>query len=329
MTEERFLVTGALGCIGAWVVRNLVHEGVPTAIFDHGSRMTRLKLILTPGELRKVRVFQGDIANMDEVIRSCQEFGVTNIIHLAALQLPFCQADPPRGALVNVVGTVNVFETAKRLGLERVVYASSAAVYGASEDYPEGPLEHDAPTKPRSHYGVYKQCNEGTAHVYWADDGISSIGLRPDVVYGVGRDQGMTSSPTKAMLAAAMGVPYRISYGGRLCFQYADDVAKIFIRSSRAAFDGAEVFNVGGETVSMEQIVACIERARPDMKGAYTYDPAPLPFPEEMDNSALKRTLGDLTFTPLEQGVSETIELFSQAIANGKLSEQELQLMFQ
>ena len=123
-----------------------------------------------------------------------------------------------------------MFEAVKRSGLRRVVYASSMAVYGRSEEYAPAPLSPDAVLKPRSHYGVYKQANEGSARLYWSESGISSIGLRPYVVYGPGRDQGMTSTPTKAMLAAAAGRSYRISYGGRFGFEYADDVAQAFIR---------------------------------------------------------------------------------------------------
>src|SRR4051794_23649624 len=186
MADERFLVTGALGCIGAWVVRNLVREGVPTAIFDLASDPRRLRLIMRDDELAQVQMLTGDITDLAAVEGALNASGATNIIHLAALQVPFCKADPVLGAQVNVVGTVNVFEVAKRTGLRRVVYASSAAVYGISEEYPEGPIEHDAPLRPRTHYGVYKQANEGTARVYWADDGVPSIGLRPYVVYGPG-----------------------------------------------------------------------------------------------------------------------------------------------
>ena len=319
MTEERFFVTGAMGCIGSWVVRNLVQAGTATAVLDLSQNHQRLELIMTPGEIAQIRFFQGDVADFEQVRRVLSEFNPTAIIHLAALQLPFCAADPVLGARVNVVGTVNVFEAARQLGLKGVVYASSAAVYGLSADYPEGPLAHEAALKPRSLYGVYKQANEGTARVYWMNHGLASIGLRPYVVYGPGRDQGMTSTPTKAMLAAAAGQPYRISYGGRFCFQYADDVAKTFIQAARAPFAGAEVFNIGGGVVSMPQIIAEIERCLPSRRGTITCEEAPLPFPEDMDNRALRRAIGPLPETPLAQGVEETIRIFRRALVEGKV----------
>ena len=125
--------------------------------------------------------------------------------------MPFCRADPPLGARVNVVGTVNVFEAVRRRAdaMAPVVYTSSMAGYTADDADPmTGRLEEDAEPHPANHYGVYKLANEGNARVYWPDNGLSSVGLRPMTVYGVGRDQGMTSGPTKAIVAAVLGRPY-------------------------------------------------------------------------------------------------------------------------
>ncbi len=314
MTDERFLVTGALGCIGAWTVRNLIREGVLVTAFDLGDHRHRLQLLLSTEEIQKIQFCQGDISNWETVFKTIEEIHPSHIIHLAAMQLPFCKADPVLGAKVNVVGTVNVFEACKRLGIQHLVYASSTAVYGLSEEYPEAPLPNDAPLKPRSHYGVYKQANEGTAKVYWMDDKVASIGLRPYVVYGAGRDQGMTSTPTQAILAAAAGKPYKISYGGRYCFQYGEDTAKIFIACAWANTKGSEVFNIGGPSVSTPRVIAAIEKALPASKGTITFDDIPLPFPEEVDHSALEKVIGKLPFTPLDQGVAETISIFQKAL---------------
>jgi UDP-glucuronate 4-epimerase len=319
-TQERFLITGGLGCIGAWVVRNLLHEGAPVTIFDLASNPHRLKLILTPPEIDAIQFLYGDISDLQSVKTALQTSGATHIIHLAALQVPFCKADPSQGARVNVVGTVNLFEAAKQAGIQRIVYASSVAVYGLSEEYPEGEILDNAPLSPRSHYGVYKQANEGTARIYWLDDGVSSIGLRPYTLYGPGRDQGMTSGPTKAMLAAAAGQAYHIPFGGRNGMQYTDDVAKIFIQAARVAFEGAHVFNLRGSIVSMTEIIAAIEAAEPSVKGKITFEPKPLALPEGADDSALRNLLGSLPDTPFKEGVKATVELFKQALADGRIS---------
>jgi nucleoside-diphosphate-sugar epimerase len=321
MTDERFLVTGALGCIGSWVVRVLVREGIPTSCLDLAGNPHRLRLILDDDEIASLRMFSGDINDLSTVERTVKEFGATSIIHLAALQVPFCKADPALGARVNVVGTVNVFEAAKRAGLKHVVYASSIAVYGLSEEYPEGKVDDSAALHPLNLYGVYKQANEGTARIYWQDEGISSIGLRPYVVYGPGRDQGMTSGPTKAMLAAALGKPFQIPFGGRGVYQYTEDIARIFIQSARAPLNGAEVFNARGPAVHMREIVAAIEACKPAVRGQITFEDRQLALPSDVDDSRLRAVLGGVPETPLEQGVAQTIAIFEQAAAAGRLPE--------
>jgi nucleoside-diphosphate-sugar epimerase len=319
MSNERFLVTGAAGCIGGWVLRNLVREGVPVTALDLAPNYHRLLLLLEEKEIARITFINGDISDLATVESALKESRAEHIIHLAALQLPFCKADPVAGARVNVVGTVNVFEAAKRLGLKNLVYASSTAVYGPSEEYPDKPLSNDAPLKPRSHYGFYKQANEGNAAVYSRDESIASIGLRPYVVYGAGRDQGMTSTPTKAILAAAAGQPYKISYGGRYCFQYGADTARAFIQAARADPHGAQVFNIGGESVSTAEVIAAIEQAEPSARGRIIFDDIPLPFPPEVDNTALAAAVGPLAFTPLVDGVVETLSIFHRALVEGRI----------
>jgi UDP-glucuronate 4-epimerase len=321
---ERFLVTGATGCIGAWTVRNLVREGVYTCALVRYGSLHRLKLIMSDKELSAIEFASGDITDICAIERALAEHRITHIIHLAAMQFPFCKADPPLGAAVNVQGTVNIFEAAARCGIRSLIYASSTAVYSSGDEYPAGPLAHNAPLKPRSHYGVYKQANEGTARVYWLDNGISSIGIRPYVVYGPGRDQGMTSTPTKAMLAAAAGRPYNISYGGRFGFQYADDAAKAYIDAARVDFKGAEVFNLGGETVGMEDVISEIEAAEPSAGGIITYTDTPLPFPAQIDNTPLVVLLGGLRVTPLAMGVTESIRIFKKALSDGIVTAEQL-----
>jgi UDP-glucuronate 4-epimerase len=301
---ERFLVTGALGCIGAWIVRQLVREGVPVAGFDLGEDTHRLELVLTREELDQVELVRGDVTDLAAVERAVADQAATHLIHLAAMLIPLAKADPPRGAAVNVVGTVNVFEASKRNGIRGLAYASSAAVYGGGGRT----LPEDAPPSPKTHYGVHKAANEGTARVYWEDDGIGSIGLRPYVVYGPGRDHGLTAGPTLAMQAAARGEPYRIGFGGRMQMHYAPDAARAFVDAARSSEQGGSlVANLGGPAVHMDEIVETIEAAAPESAGTITFDETPLPFPEEFEGVAHPAPV-----TPLRDAVGETIELFRE-----------------
>ena len=274
MTEERFFVTGALGCVGAWTVRELVREGTPVVAFDLGTNTRRLEQILTPDEIGRITFVTGDITDLSALERVLDDQRITNVIHLAALQVPFSRADPPLGAAVNVVGTVNVFEAVRRLGLRDapLVYASSMGMFIPTDVDPvSGRLEEDAVAHPGNHYGVYKLANEGNARIYWADSGVASVGLRPMTVYGVGRDQGMTSSPTVAIAAAVLGQPFEISFGGATVFQYAEDVAKTLLLASRSSPDGARVSNLGGDPVD-DRRLGGRDRGRGAVGGGVDHD---------------------------------------------------------
>ena len=324
MTGERFLVTGALGCIGAWTVRELVREGVPVVAFDIGKDPRRLALITTPDELARVTFETGDITELDALTRALRAHDITNVIHLAALQVPFCRADPPLGARVNVVGTVNVFEAVKRRGeagtaMAPIVYTGSIGMFVASDADPTtGQLREDADPHPGNHYGVYKYANEGNARLYWADSGVPSVGLRPMTVYGAGRDQSMTSSPTVAIAAAVLGTPFRIAFGGSTVYQYAEDVAKTLLLASRAAPDGARVFNLGGSPVSIAHWIEAIEAAVPGASRLLTFEPTPLPFPSDIQHDRLV-ALGDVPVTPYREAIAATARIYQQLETAGRL----------
>jgi len=314
----RVLVTGAYGCIGAWVVRDLVRREVDVIAHDIGDDPRRLGLVLEPAELELLPLVQGDVTDLESLETLIDSHGVTNVIHLAALQVPFCRADPVRGAQVNVVGTVNVLEAVARRTdrMGPVVYASSVAAYDAI-DSGTAPAMSSA---PGTLYGVYKRANEGTAAIYHAERGVSSVGLRPHTVYGPGRDQGLTSAPTVAMLAAAAGVPYRIPYGGRSQFQYAPDVARAFVQAALVGRDGATVHNLAGEALAMDGVIAAIEAAAPAAAGLIEFDDVLLPFPSEVDAASLAETIGPVADLPFRDGVADTVERFRRLLADGRVT---------
>jgi nucleoside-diphosphate-sugar epimerase len=321
VSEERFLVTGALGCIGAWTVRQLVRAGVPVTAFDLGADHRRLELIMTPEELGEVRFVTGDITVLADVSGVLDRDAITNVIHLAALQVPFCRADPPRGALVNVLGTVNVFEAVKRrgAGMAPIVYTSSIGMFDSGDvDAASGRLTADATAHPTNHYGVYKQANEGNARVYWLDDGVASVGLRPMTVYGVGRDQGMTSGPTKAIVAAVLGRPYTVSFGGATLFQYAEDVAGILLAASRSGASGSSVYNLPGSVADGPALVAAIDAVLPGAGDAIEFEPVSLPFPAEIDHDGIE-ALGPLPLTSFADGVAASIAIYQGLASTGRL----------
>jgi nucleoside-diphosphate-sugar epimerase len=173
---------------------------------------------------------------------------------------------------------------------------------------------------PGTLYGIYKRAGEQIATRYWLDYGLPSIGLRPHTVFGPARDQGLTSAPTMAMLAAAAERPYAIPYGGRAQFQYAPDVARVFVQAAALVdVDGAGVHNLRGVDCSIAEMVEMIVRARPQAAGSISSAEIPLTFPATVDTDGLEDAIGPVEETPLPTAVDETIEWFTLALANHRI----------
>jgi UDP-glucuronate 4-epimerase len=319
---DRFLVTGAMGCLGAWVTHTLRRQGTEVVAFDLSSNRSRFDLIVDESDLGGVEFIVGDLTDRDSVEQAVASPGVTHVIHCAALQIPFVRANPPLGAQVNVTGAVNVFEAvrAHRDQIAGFAWASAAGVFGLPDLYPEGVVRDDSVQHPMTLYGVFKQADEGIARIYWQDHQVSSVGLRPWVIYGVGRDQGLTSSTTIALLAAAAGRPYEITYGGTTLFQYAPDVAAAFVAAARTQVPGAEVFNLPGAVASISEFVAAIEQAKPAARGLITFAGEPIPVVARVDTARLESMLPVAPITPLQEGVAETISRFEALIERGLLT---------
>jgi len=301
------LVTGAGGCIGSWALTLLSDAGVPVTAMDLTDDKRRPRLLMAESELSMVPWLTGDIGDSDAVMKAVEKSGAKAIIHLAALQVPFCKADPIAGARVNVVGTVNIFEAARKFGLKRVAYASSIAAHGVFD-----------PKTMATLYGAYKFCNEQTARVYAQDGQIPSVGLRPGVVYGIGRDQGMTSKTTVAILAAAAGKPYTIPFKGPVSWLHAGEVASAFIRAVAKVRTGAEVFDINGIASTVEQSVELIRKVVPEAKIQISGEA--LPFPMALSDQPVRNYLGDYGSIPLEDGIRQTCDVFRSLLAKGLVS---------
>jgi len=308
------LITGAGGCIGSWALALLVRAGIPAVAFDLTEDTRRPRLLTPEAELASVRWFTGDIADYERVLAALEASGATAIVHLAALQVPFCKADPVAGAKVNVVGTVNVLEAARKVGIRRVAYASSIAAHGAM-DFP-GAHRAGHGTLPTL-YGAYKYCNEETAKVYSQDWGVHSVGLRPGVVYGVGRDQGLTSKTTVAILAAAAGRPYEVPFRGPVSWLHAGEVANAFLKAVSRPRERAVVFDINGVPSTVEASLAMLKRLAPEAQ--VTCSGQTLPFPMNLSDAPVRGFLGDYGSVPLEGGIRGTLAAFKSLLAQGLL----------
>ncbi len=320
-------MTGGYGCIGSWIAKRLVESGQEVWVFDLAEDTHRLDLLLDAEGRSKVHFEPGDVAEPDQVRDAAKRVQATHLLHLAGLQVPTCRANPILGARVNVIGTLGVFEAALSLRdqIERVVFASSAAVHGPAGPEVAGPVGDEVRLAPLTHYGAFKVCNELNAHVYWLEHKIPSLGLRPWTVYGVGRDFGVTSEPTRAIKAVAAGRSYRISYGGLQDLQYVGDVAATFHRALTAPFSGAESFNIRGAVVPIETFLAKLIKVAPQAAELVSHGDRQLPIAPDLDDSRLVERLGEVPRTSLEDGIRETYERFATLKEQGRLDLSDLE----
>ena len=298
----RVLITGGYGFIGAWIIRNLLAEGDQVWIYDLKEDPRRLLPIMPESDVRQVVFVPGDVTDQAALQRAIAQHQISHIVHLAGLQVPVCRANPILGAKVNVIGTLAVFEAIRLAGdqIKRLVYASSAAVFGPPEKYPKGPLADDVKLLPSTHYGYFKCCNEGNAAVYY-------------------QDFGMTSEPTKAIKAVAVNRPYHISYGGWQDLQFVDDVAKIIVRCLGQPYQGAKSYNIRGHVVDLPTFYKAFCAVEPAAAKLVTYGDRQLAIAYDLDDAALQKDLGPMPRTPLEDGIRQTLTAFRKLHAEGRL----------
>jgi nucleoside-diphosphate-sugar epimerase len=297
----RVLVTGGSGFLGAWIMRRLLARGIDCVAFDLHAK-PQLLHALAPERAASVQWRTGDIAQADDVTRALQDCDA--VIHLAGILTPDCAANPVRGAQINLIGTLNIFDAARAAGLKRVLYASSAGVFGPDD----GATPH-----PQTHYGAFKLACEGSARAYWNDHGIASVGFRPLVVYGAGRETGSSAAPSLACRAAARGERYTMPFTGSTGFVFADDVAAAYEAALLRDIEGAHAFTLAGEIASVASVIDRISTLVPDARIDAAGAPLPIAtaFPHD---PALDRLLPDLPHTSLDEGLRQTVAFYRHAL---------------
>ena len=305
------LVTGGSGFIGTWVLRELLTRGLRPIVVDLQPAPERWQRVLNErvSEVVWAEASLLDCGSLQSVI---EQHEVTHIIHLAALLTPACQQNPWLGCQVNVLGSTSVFEAARRSQqVGCVSYASSYAVYG---DEPEpGDSARDSPP---TFYGAFKQAVDLIAEQYWRHYGLPSVAIRPHVVYGPERDQGLTAGPSLAARAAATGESYSIGYTGRVAYDYVEDVARAFVRSALDVTEGAAIVDLPGELATTEEFVRAIERVVPEAAGRVRIDGPQIPSNIPPKPHYISELFPDWQPTSLLDGVRQTVEFYRKG-ANG------------
>jgi UDP-glucose 4-epimerase len=307
---KRFLVIGGAGLIGSHTVDALLREDVrEVVVYDN---FTRGRLESLEEALKDSRVsiyeFGGDIGRTDILDTALKD--VDGVFHFAALWLLHCYEFPRSAFEVNVEGTFNVLEACVRNDVERLVYSSSASVYG---DAVQEPMTEGHPFNNRNFYGATKIAGEAMARAMHDRYGLGYVGLRYMNVYGPRQDyRGAYIAVIMKMLDAIDRGESLVVYGDgsqAYDFVYVTDCADANVCAMRS--DSVDAFyNVGtGTRTTIRQVAEALL----DITGSdvgIRYEPGGLTFVKNRigDPSAAARDLGFTAGVPLEQGLRALIE---------------------
>ena len=293
---KNILIFGGCGFLGSWITKALLKKNLKITIFDLRIK-TKLLKNLIGNDLNKIKFIEGDITDYEQVLKATEDMNY--ILNLAGLMTPDCSSNPSLGAEVNVKGSINVFEAIKKNNIKFLIYTSSGGVYGNEDKY--NPF-------PETHYGAFKLAVEGMARAYFNESLISSVGLRPFVIYGPGREIGGTAGVTLACKAAKQNFEYTVGFSGKVGFVYVEDVTNLVERLIDKAPLGAITMNINGITTSVENFVSIIKKNIPDAK--VKFSGKPLSVVEEILGGEPSKTFKDFKYTSLDNGINKTINFY-------------------
>jgi UDP-glucose 4-epimerase len=310
VTNETVLVVGGTGFIGSYVAEDLLDHGHEVVCYDLSTDTQKLEAL---GIADEVTVRRGDVTDPTDVVRTVRETGATRIIHLAALLTNGARENPRTALRVNVEGTNNVFEAARACPeqVERVSWASSAAVYAPPDNYETEWVTESDLVYPDTLYGATKSYNEHQARVYREEFGVSDVAIRPTVAYGPYRETGGSAFLVDLIEKPALGEPFSVEYGDQhIDWQYVKDIAQAF---RLAAFVPEEelsqrVYNVRGELATIRETAETVESLIPGAEVEVS-DEGELPWTQTLDMTKAREDLGYEPEYDLEAGISEYVNV--------------------
>lgn len=321
------LITGGYGCIGAetakWLVNNTASAVVIGSRRVSSSRSQRVFHDVDSGRIRFIELDVSDADRLWQVL--CSE-KVTHVAHLAALQTPDCNAHRDLGLQINLAGTQNLIEAMKasQLPLQKYVFASSIAVYGPRAQYAAGRVPMLAPPNPVNVYGVWKLAGEQISRFFHEDTGVGTVCLRPGVLFGPGRDAGLTASPTTAIKCLALGIPYQIPFGSRQDYLFAPDVGAAFGHALLDPFDGYGVFTLPSRTIDSETFVTELRFVAAEMgladRFSITVGDQQVPFICDLDSAPFQSAFPRVPLTELRDALRRSLQVFLDQVRRGWLT---------
>ncbi len=315
---RRILVTGGAGLIGSSTIDLLLREHSPAQVVVLDN-LVRGSLANLEHALRDKRVsfVRGDICDADTVSRVMD--GMDAVVHLAALRITECAAEPRRGFEVMCDGTFNVVHAARECGVQRLVAASSASIYGMATSFPT--REDHPPYANRTLYGAGKTLLEGLLRSYREMGGTPYVAMRYFNVYGPRMDTHgrYTEVLVRWMERIAAGLPPTILGDGAatMDFVYIDDVARANVLALGSDVDD-EVFNVasGTETSLLQLAMALLEVMGSDLEPEYGPERSVNPVRRRLaDIRKAERLLGFRARTGLEDGLARLVQWWHGSVA--------------
>jgi UDP-glucose 4-epimerase len=238
------LVTGGAGFIGSHIVGDLLHSGYRVTVFDNFTSGLRENLAAWNGD---VEIVEGDILDSDAIVAAAR--GKDVVSHQAAqLEITKCLEDPLDDMRTNLIGTINVLNAARLGGVERVVNASSACIYGQAVDPPSDEDAH--PHNPNWSYGASKLAAEKYAQIFANDHGLAVHSLRYGITYGPREWYGRVL--TIFLKRLLEGKPPVVFGAGKQLrdFVYVDDVVRVHRACIESGLEGAQSFSAGTGTAT-------------------------------------------------------------------------------
>ena len=264
------LVIGGNGFIGRKLVKCLLQDKKVSSVVSMDITLPKEGFVRSIAEYSsRFHFVRGDISVLEDTLTAIKKYSIEQIVNLAYLMVLESEEMPRDVAKVNVLGMSNAFEAARLLGVPRVIYNSSNAVYGPQSTYGDKEVTEDDLLNPSSVYGITKQLNERMAAKYSELYGTRIIGLRPAFGFGHGREAAVVSDYFSGIVSLpAIGKPMFIDVEGSsgftlICNDDIVNLTKILLEAPSPKYD---MYNLAGPYTSLEQVAKQVRQYIPEAR---------------------------------------------------------------